>query len=299
MGERLSWEREGWDWPHRAASRFPVVGGLKWHVQVMGVGPVLLLIHGTGAATHTWRDLAPLLADRFEIVAPDLPGHGFTDTPPPAQLSLDGMAEALAALLDALDREPRVVVGHSAGAAILARLCLDGKVAPRALMSLNGALLPLRGMPGHLFSPAARLLAALPLVSDLFAWRARAPGAVERLVRGTGSTLDPKGLDLYRRLIGSPGHVAAALTMMANWELEPLERDLPRLAPELFLLVGERDRTVPPSEALRVQALLPAAHRITLPCVGHLAHEERPREVADLIAGLAASVGVAAGRAAS
>jgi len=299
MGERLSWDREGQGWPHRAASRFPVVEGLKWHVQVMGRGPVLLLIHGTGAATHTWRDLAPLLADRFQVVAPDLPGHGFTDPLPPPQLSLDGMAEALAGLLRSLDRRPDVAVGHSAGAAILARLCLDGQIAPRALVSLNGALLPLRGMPGHLFSPAARLLAALPLVSDLFAWRARAPGAVERLVRGTGSTLDPKGLELYRRLTGNPGHVAAALAMMANWDLERLERDLPRLVPKLFLLVAEGDRTVPPSEARRVQVRVPAARLVTLPRLGHLAHEEQPREVAELIAGLAASVGIPAVRGAS
>jgi magnesium chelatase accessory protein len=280
-------------------SRFPVVAGLRWHVQVMGRGPVLLLVHGTGAASHSWRDLAPLLADRFEIVAPDLPGHGFTEAPARRELSLDGMARALAGLLRSLDRRPDIVVGHSAGAAILARLCLDGQIAPRALVSLNGALLPLRGMPGHLFSPMARLLAALPLVSHLFAWRARAPGAVERLVRSTGSTLDPAGVDLYRRLISSPGHVGAALAMMANWDLEGLERDLPRLRPAPFLVVGDRDHTVPPSEALRVQARLPAARLITLPRLGHLAHEEQPRGVAELVARLAVSVGVPAAGAAS
>ena len=58
-------------------------GGLRWHVQVAGDGPVLLLLHGTGAATHSWRDLLPLLAERFTVVAPDLPGHGRSDGPVP------------------------------------------------------------------------------------------------------------------------------------------------------------------------------------------------------------------------
>ncbi len=73
-----SWEKEGQDWPNREFSRFVDAAGLTWHVQVMGSGPAILLVHGTGAATHSWRDLAPLLARHFTVVAPDLPGGGGT-----------------------------------------------------------------------------------------------------------------------------------------------------------------------------------------------------------------------------
>jgi len=78
---KLVWERDGRDWPNRDASRFVRAGGLRWHVQKTGTGPVLLLVHGTGAATHSWRELAPLLARRFTVIAPDLPGPGFTQRP--------------------------------------------------------------------------------------------------------------------------------------------------------------------------------------------------------------------------
>ncbi|MFX4944941.1 alpha/beta fold hydrolase, partial [Acinetobacter baumannii] len=77
--------------------------GYRWHVQVMGEGPVALLAHGTGAATHSWRKLMPILAKSFTVIAPDLPGHGFTDTPPSHRLSLVSMASDLAALCRALD----------------------------------------------------------------------------------------------------------------------------------------------------------------------------------------------------
>ncbi|MFZ4410973.1 MAG: alpha/beta fold hydrolase, partial [Paracraurococcus sp.] len=80
------------DWPNRPTSRLVAAGGLRWHVQVAGTGPVLLLVHGTGAATHSWRDLLPLLARHFTVVAPDLPGHGFTERPRAEGLSLPGMA---------------------------------------------------------------------------------------------------------------------------------------------------------------------------------------------------------------
>jgi magnesium chelatase accessory protein len=260
-------------------------------VQQLGAGPVALLAHGTGAATHSWRALAPLLARHFSVVAPDLPGHGFTDAPAPRRMSLPGMADALAELLRALDVAPAVAVGHSAGAAVLARMALDGAIAPRALVSLNGALLPLPGLQGRVYPPMARLLAATPLVPRVFAWRASERAAVERLIRSTGSTLDPAGTDCYARLVRSPGHVAATLAMMAHWDLRPLARDLPRLAVPLTLVVGGSDRTVPPSEARRARALLPSARIVTLRGLGHLAHEEKPEVLAALIVATARETG--------
>lgn len=280
----LDWQRDGRSWPHRAASRFVEAGGLRWHVQRFGAGgEPLLLVHGTGAATHSWRGLAPLLAERFEVLAMDLPGHGFTSTPVAPKLSLPGMADALATLLDTLHARPAVAVGHSAGAAILARMCLDGAIAPRLLVGLNGALLPLRGIAGRTFLPLARLLVMNPLTPRLFARRARSDAFVRRLLDGTGSRLDETGRALYGRLAASPGHAYGALAMMANWDLEPLARDLPALGTPLLLVSAGNDRTIAPAEGARVAALLPDAPHIVLPGLGHLAHEEDPQRVAALI----------------
>ncbi len=291
---KLVWERDGRDWPNRDASRFVRAGGLRWHVQKMGTGPVLLLVHGTGAATHSWRGLAPLLASRFTVIAPDLPGHGFTQRPASYRMSLPAMARSLRDLLTCLDAEPVMAAGHSAGAAILARMSLEGYIAPKALISLNGALLALHGLPRHVFSPVAKLLAGCPAVSYLFAWRAADRSVVERMLRDTGSALDARGVEFYRRLARSPNHVAAALGMMANWDLGLLERQLPRLAPRLLLLAGANDRTIRPSEALRVCSLLPTATVVTLPGLGHLAHEERPAEIAEQLTNMARSANVLA-----
>jgi magnesium chelatase accessory protein len=278
-----SWQRLGLDWPNRSASRFVMAAAIRWHVQVMGQGPALLLVHGTGAATHSWRDLAPLLAERYTVVAPDLPGHGFTGSLPAGQMSLPGMSAALGELLKELSVRPVRAVGHSAGAAILVRMCLDRVMAPQDIVSVNGALLPLRGVPSWLFAPAARLLAASSVVPGLFAWRAADRRAVERLIASTGSRLDARGVDLYARIVSQRGHVAGALAMMANWDLRPLERELPGLVVPLTLIVGLGDRTVSPGEADRVHALLPSAKVIRLPTLGHLAHEEQPQQLARLL----------------
>jgi len=281
LRSQLVWERDGRDWPHRDASGFVRAGGLRWHVQQLGRGPVALLLHGTGSATHSWRGLAPLLAKELTVVAPDLPGHGFTEAPPASELSLPGMARALHGLLEVLGRSPALVVGHSAGAAIACRMALDGLVPARLLV--GAALLPMRGLAGRVSLPVARLILWSPPIPWLLAWRARLPSTVERLVRGTGSHLDAEGIELYRRVARSPRHVASTLAMMAHWDLESLQRDLPGLELPLVLFAGGRDRFVPPADVLRVRDLVSPAETLVIPDLGHLAHEERPGAVAELV----------------
>lgn len=277
------WARDGRDWPHREASRFVRAGGIRWHVQRMGAGPVCLLVHGTAASTHSWRGLAPLLAARFSVIAPDLPGHGFTDTPAPARLGLAGMADALSALLEKLEVAPRIAVGHSAGAAILAQMCAERRIAPRRLFSLNGALLPFGGAAGVLFSPLARVFAGVPFLPQVVSWRAREARAVRRLIASTGSELPAEGVEYYRRLLENPGHIAAVVHMMAQWDLRPLQARLGDLGVPVTLVAGGRDRAVVPGDAERLQALIPGADLVRLPKLGHLAHEEDPRAVAKVI----------------
>ena len=156
---RPEWHREGRDWPHRQHSQFVSAGGLRWHVQVMGGGPPLLLLHGTGASGHSFRGLMPRLAERFTVISPDLPGHAFTSAPPSFRPALPTVAAALSALLGELRVAPVLGVGHSAGAALLVQMTLDRAIAPRALFGLAAALVPFRGVATSFFAPAARLLA--------------------------------------------------------------------------------------------------------------------------------------------
>ncbi len=297
MQRRLDWAQDGADWPHRAHSAFIACDGLRWHVQrfpctTTSALPAAhcLLIHGTGSSTHSWRDVAPLLQPHFEVLALDLPGHAFTSLPADGigspQLSLPGMAHALARLLAMLDFAPQLVVGHSAGAAIGARMAIDGAVAPRALVSLNGALLALGGLAGRVFSPAARLMAALPGVPRLFAWSASDASVLQKLLDSTGSTLDARGRELYARLAANPGHAEGALGMMAGWDLPAFERELPKLRTPLTLVVGSLDATVPPGDADRVMARLAPGvpvQKIVFEGLGHLAHEEQPQRAVQAV----------------
>ena len=291
----LDFERDGQDWPNREASRFVRAAGIDWHVQDIGRDkpglPVLLLLHGLAAATHSWRGLVPLLAPHFRIVAPDLPGHGFTQRAPRALLDLPGMANGICQLIQVLGVEPAIVAGHSAGAAVMIRVALDCRIHPKGLVSLNGALLPSGGETARALSPLAKLLLRNPLLPRLLAWGAGNRASVERLVRGTGSTIDADGIEQYRILVASPGHVAAAAGMMACWDLRPLSRDMRMLDVPLLLIAATNDKAIKSEDSFKVRDMAPNARVELLRGLGHLAHEEQPGAVADLILAFAKEVG--------
>lgn len=289
-GDKLDWRRDGVDWPHRDASRFVRAAGIEHHVQVFEppdwAAPTVLLLHGTGAATHSWAALAPLLAKRFRVVAPDLPGHGFTETPWFSRLSLPGMAATLGELLETLEIEASAAIGHSAGAAIACRMALDGRFGSstplKAIIGLNAALLPIEGPAGVAMPTMAKLLALNPAAPRLFAWGAQSGVNVGQLLAATGSEIGADQHRYYQRLMRSPGHVSAMLTMLSQWDLAPLARDLPRLAVPTTLIAGAADRMVSPAQAKPVSERISDCGVVTLDGLGHLAHEEAAETVAAL-----------------
>lgn len=289
-------------------------GGLHWAWRHWGAppgqAPAWLLLHGTGASGHSFEALAPLLwraaAGQLTLWAPDLPGHGASapmpPTPTPTGLNAslkvglnagsaagfsstrgDGLARMASALAEALLQlrlQPEAVLGHSAGAALMLQLALQGQLPAARLLALNAALQPFHGLAGWLMPRAAQWLAASPWAWRLTAQRARSSASVRRLIATTGSRLDDAGVAAYAALMADPRHVAGALAMMADWPLDRLQQDLDRFDRPLDWLVAQNDSTVPPAQAQLLARRWPFVHLHPMPGLGHLAHEEAPQSVA-------------------
>lgn len=267
------------DWPNRAASRRIATGNVDFHVQRAGHGPSVILIHGTGSATHTWRDVMPLLAADYDVIALDLPGHGYSGWPSFARFSLDNFAAAVRDLVQTLDVSPAALVGHSAGAAIALRLAIDGHFSQARCVALNGALEPFGGMFASLFKPMARAAAMTPFLAAAIGRRARDAGVVRRMLSSTGSPLDPDGVRWYQVLLARETHVRATIRMMADWDISGVGRDLAPVVDRCHLVAATGDLAVPPVQARRLAARHPGLPLSEIEGVGHLAHEEAPERI--------------------
>ena len=280
----MQWANYRSTWPHAQHSQFIQAGGIQWHVQIMGQGPVLLLLHGTGSGSFSWRGLMPLLSAHFQVIAPDLPGHAFTSRGPEGSLSMQDMSEGLRALLLQLNVTPSIIGGHSAGAAIAANMLLQQRALSQTqLIGFNPAWLPLPGLPSLIFRPAAKLAAINPVSAWATAKLASKPAMIEKSIVQTGSHLDAEGLALYQSVFSHSGHVHSVLNMMAAWQLDTLSKSLPQLQNKVSILVGMQDQTVPPSMAHEACKLMPQARVFEQHGLGHLAHEEDPAGTAQLI----------------
>jgi len=280
--DKPNFDTDGLVWPHREASRFVEADGIRFHLQEMGAGPAVVLLHGTGASTHSWRGMMPRLAEEFRVVAFDLPGHGFTGTPLFTRMTLPQVARSCARLLHVAEIKPVALVGHSAGAAIAIRMVLDRLVRPQVVVGFNASLRPFAGAAGPIFSALARVLYVNPMTPRLFAASA-SERRVARLLADTGSKVDREGLRLYHTLLRRSGHVSGALAMMAGWDLRQLQRDLSGLDVPLTLVAGMRDRTVNPADAGRAARATSRGRVVRMADLGHLAHEEDPAAAAAIV----------------
>jgi magnesium chelatase accessory protein len=242
------------------------------------------MLHGTGASTHTWHALAPLLMPHHTLICPDLPGHAFSEQAPGAGMSLHGMAAGVAALVQTLGFPLHGLVGHSAGAAVAAQMLLQERLPlapPRpVLVGLNPAWLPLPGWAGVLFSPSAKLMALNPLSGWIMARQGGRDGVLQRLLDSTGSRLGPEAAAHYGVLLRNARHVRGVLAMMAAWDLDPLAQRLHALPAQVHLHIGLGDQTIPPAMAREALRRIPGSTVTEAAGLGHLAHEEDAAEVA-------------------
>lgn len=282
----MDWSRDLPSWPLNDLSRRIRHRPHFWHVQETGKGPTLLLLHGAGATTHTWRDLIRFFSKKFHVVVLDLPGHGFTRVGNRARLGLETTAEDIASLCKAEGWEPEALVGHSAGGAValeLSDLLAKSQSQTPRVVTINAALDRFEGIAGWLFPAFAKILALNPFVPIAFSLGGGTNIRARAIIQNTGSNLSKQGYGYYARLLNSHSHVDGTLQTMARWNTDALYDRLPEIESPCLLITGKKDKAVPPKVSDKAAQLLPNAKRLELDGVGHLAHEESPELISQIV----------------
>jgi pimeloyl-ACP methyl ester carboxylesterase len=256
--------------------------GSRLRYFVGGDGPALVLVHGLGGAASNWCELVPLLAPRFRLLVPDLPGHGGS-SPLPSAPTLNPFADAVAAVAEREGFVPAAVVGHSLGGVVVLRLALRRPESVRALVLAAAAgissasriretvvSLVVLARPARLVAPHRALIARRRwLRYPVFGhWQVSDPAALSsRAVLGflEGPALHADIGDAGRALIRDDPRT-----------------DLGRLHCPTLVLWGARDHIVPLEDGIEYARRLRAPLRVVPDC-GHLVIGERPDACADAI----------------
>jgi haloacetate dehalogenase len=194
------------------------VRGAELNLRVGGDGPPVLLLHGFPQTHLAWHRVAPVLAERFTLVVPDLPGYGASRglAPTPEAYSKRNLAAVMVELMDGLGHRRFALAGHDRGGRIGYRLALDhpGVLSRFAPVDILPTLEVWEAMDWQAALGGYHwLLLAQPAPLPETLVGADGPGYVRHLVdrwAGHRDRLDPAAVDAYAAAYADPAVVAAA-----------------------------------------------------------------------------------------
>lgn len=251
-----------------------VVGGLKTNFLHAGKGEPVLLLHGLGASSYSWRYAVPALAEHYEVFAPDLPGFGRTDKPHDFDYSLSGLHAWIIAFMDEHGIKSARFAGNSMGGvlALWAAMESPSRVERMALL----------GTPAYIEN-RPRMLWPLswPIVGSLYEW-----ALGDTVVRYFAKTTFVDRSKVDERMVAEYGHAlksAAGRRALAEFVRRAVPRDhkerikrYRELKHAALVLVGAQDDMVGLDGARRLSSDLPNATFCMFDACGHAPQEDAP-----------------------
>ena len=257
------------------------VGSLRTHYLTGGDGPPLVLLHGHGESSASWRWVLPALARTNRVYAPDFPGAGDSTKPAVYSQPPSFYSDFLAAFLDTLGLARVTLVGNSHGGNTALRLAL---AAPDRVTAL--ALVDSSGL-GRVINPALIAL-TLPGYGDAaVAWLSTPLGAPQwvamlaSLAFALPLLAPPDWLAQQYRLAVTPGHLHGAVACLRGelglgGQREVFLDELPRLPMPTLVIWGMNDMVIPSYQAVAAAGRLNNGRLVLIPNCGHLPQVEQP-----------------------
>ena len=282
----VSWS-ESLDFVYNAEySWFTAVDGVRIHYQEAGddEAPPIILIHGFISSNLIWSNtLLPLANAGFRVIAPDLPGYGYSDKPADRRYTIAEQAHAVKRLMDRLEIESATIVGASYGGAVAAMMALDYPERVDRLI-----------LVGTVSNDEARKnlllrVSRFPIVGDI----------VTPLFLGSRWVLRKRMQNMYQRMgrpinermVASRHHLLATsnthrvmIRTARRWSANRIEREASLIRQPTMLVWGDQDDHFPLANALKLRDTIPNARLIVFRNCGHLPPAEYPEKFVEVVA---------------
>lgn len=264
----------------------PPEAPVKLFYESKGTGAPILLIHGFGASTFTWRRIAPALAENHKVIAVDLKGFGQSDKPFDEHYSIFDQAELIKQLILDNDLKNLTLVGHSYGGGISLMLALDedprlaGRIAKLVLLDTIA-------YPQNI--PVAFRMMDMPLVSHLGV--RMVPPEVQarvalKLAYYDDSKIGEEDVEMYaaplRTVAGKHAMIHSARQIVPQG-LEEISKRYPSIKQPTLIAWCDNDRIVPLDIGVELRRNMPTSRLEIIERCGHMPQEEQPEATLRLI----------------
>jgi pimeloyl-ACP methyl ester carboxylesterase len=239
--------------------------------------PALVLVHDFLVSHLEWEEIIDPLAERFHVVAPDLPGFGASEKPDPARYAytIEALSEAVVDVIAALGVGRASILGHGLGGAIAITIAAQHAELVQRIV-LEDALC---------YAPPRRLAPQLSLVPVLggiffkqFYTRAMFRSYFQRLVFGPRGVVPLPLVDRHYELLSTPNaRESAHAVMHAMFETRPVVARLGRIQTPALVVWGHDDRLLPVAHGQRLAHEIAGA-KLQILDAGHSPHEEAPAQ---------------------
>lgn len=251
--------------------------GVRMRVLEAGAGEPLVLVHGFLQSRLSWDAVAGELSRTHHVVAPDLPGFGDSERPPPERFryGFDAFAESIADLAAALELGRVAVAGHGLGAGVALTLAAAHPHLVSRLVLVSPVVYPAR-------EPILVHVVGAPVLGGLVLKQAYGRAVFDRHVRAQiyGGRRDDPHAGLHYAAFNTPAaRQAAWATLVATRDTRPLVAKVPRVSAPTLVLWGRDDPGAHVAVGRRLARELAKGSLEVLEC-GRAPHEEDPRAVA-------------------
>jgi pimeloyl-ACP methyl ester carboxylesterase len=283
-------------------SRFIQVNGMQVHYKQYGSGsPAIILLHGFGSSTFSWREVVGPLSQKGTVIAYDRPAFGLTERPLPGSWKGDSPygakenVQLLFGLMDALKIQNAILVGNSAGGTVAIQAALQNSERVKGLVLVDPAVYTAGGTRFGLMAPFVNT----PQMNRVGPYLSR-------------TIASDQGTEFMKSAWHDPTKITSAITAgyrkflniddwdVALWEYtkagtgnEGLADRLKELKMPVLVITGDDDQIIPTNLSVSLSGDIPGAKLALMPACGHVPQEECPQPflnaVDDFIASLAKS----------
>jgi pimeloyl-ACP methyl ester carboxylesterase len=272
---------------HPEYSWFTTVEGVRVHYQEAGAEPAppVILIHGFISSNLVWSPVLLSLAKKgFRVIAPDLPGYGYSDKPSDARYTIAEQARAVIGLMDQLQIKKAMVVGGSYGGAIAATMALDYPDRVEKLI-LVGAVSNDDAKKKFLMR-----VSCLPLIGDIATplflgsrWILRK--RMREMYRRMQKPINDRMIAARHHLLATANTHRAMIRTARAWSANRIEREASLIRQPTMLVWGDADDHIPLANAFRLRDTIPNAKLIVFRNCGHIPPAEHPEKFVEAVAG--------------